>query len=1095
MPEPPESTNDASLMPIRRRVAACDRFVEAMRRGESPRIEDFLAEVLPTDRYELLEELRQISGADESARQGPDPVTEGPASGTEGRDDPDEATRVLSPVEGEGSRAGAFLGRGETLGRYRIEERIGQGGMSVVYRAIDTTVGRPVALKVLRLSGQAPEESIERFRIEMRAIGRLSHDGVVPIYDVGEDHGLHFLVMRHFPEGSLANCLKEAPLPDRRAAVLMARVARAVEALHGLGVIHRDLKPSNILLDRDGHPHVGDFGLAKILGEDPDLTRDAAVLGTPAYMPPEQATDPAHAREAADVYSLGATLYCALTGRPPFQSADPIETLRQVRDLDPQTPRRLNPSISRDLEVICLKCLEKDPRLRFDGAGGLAEELERFARGEPIRTRPPSIPGRIARLASRRPLAAGLLGLVLALASATFATVTLLWVQAEQGRRRLEREGYFDHVALAAQALAANRTDVAGRLLEECPTPLRGWEWRILWRLRHGSPTTLPDPSTSLRAVAFRPDSSTLVGIGRRGFAGTWDLATGRGLGTLPGLPEDAEVRDVAWLTSKEQADCIAVGFQDGSVRLWGRDPGRGEPGWSARPIGERHGQAVHHLAAHAPSGRLLSAGDDGRILSWEAATGRSAVLARFRRPLWDVAISADGRAYAATGEDRRVWLGRFGAGDPEVLGRIDGTGMALAFSPDGRTLASGDSGGSIMLWDVDRPTHARKLEGHLDGITGLSFSPDGLRLASGGDDALVKLWDTSDGREALSLKAAGPVEDVAFSPDGRYLAATTDDGPATVWATTPAPEPREPRPTVLDGHEGTIVALAVSAGGERVASGGNDGTVLLRDTDGGKPRALTATDRLPSKVNAVSFRGDGRFLAAGGRDRMIWIWDARSGGLAGCLEGHGDWIGALAYGPDGRSMASGDRSGRVLLWDVERRSCRELGRCLEGVYALAFHPGGDLVAAAGADRAIWLWDRRGGPPDRLPGHAANVEDLAFSPDGRLLASASSDKAAILWDLASLKERHRMEGHAGRVWGVAFSPDGRTLATAGADRVVRLWDVETGRKRLELRGHQAHVCAVAFSPDGRFLASGGGDRTVRLWPADDWSDAALRASR
>jgi WD40 repeat protein len=965
--------------------------------------------------------------------------------------------------------------------------------MSVVYRAVDMTVGRTVALKVLRISGHAPEESIERFRIEMRAIGRLNHDCVVPIYDVGEECGHHYLVMRHFPEGSLAACLRAAPLPDRRAAALMARVARAVESLHGLGVIHRDLKPSNILLDGDGHPHVGDFGLAKILGEDPELTRDAAVLGTPSYMPPEQATDPAHAREAADVYSLGATLYCALTGRPPFQSADPIETLRQVRDLDPQPPRRLNPSISLDLEVICLKCLEKDPRLRFDGARELAEELERFARGEPIRTRPPSIPGRIARLASRRPLAAALLGLVVVLATATFAAVTLSWLQAEQGRRRLERDAYFDHVALAAEALTGNRVDRAERWLKDCPVPLRGWEWRVLWRLCHESPTTLPGPDTPLRTLAFRPDSSGLVGIGRRGYARAWDLATGRSLETLPGLPEDVGVRDMAWMAPKGNADCIAVGFEDGSVRIWVQ----GERGWSLRPLGGRHQQAVHRLAAHAQSGRLLSVGDDGRILSWDVATGRSAVLAALGRPLWDVAISPDGESYSVTGEGRRVWLGRFGAGAPPVLGEINGTGMALAFSPDGRTLASGEASGSIILWDVDRSAENRELEGHLDGITGLAFSPDGLRLASGGDDALVKLWDTTDGREVLSLKAAGPVEAVDFSPDGRYLAATTDGGPATVWDASPAPEPRLPHPEVLSGHEGTIVTLAVSARGERIASGGNDGTVRLWDAARGESTVLATGARHPSKINAVSFRDDGHFLAAGGRDHLIWIWDARSGELAGHLEGHRDWVGALAYGPDGRSLASADQTGRVLLWDLETQGVapRELGRCPDGVYALAFHPGGDLVAAAGEDRVIWLLDRRGSPPAPLEGHASSVVDLSFSPDGRLLASAGSDRAVIVWDLGSRKMRYRLEAHAGRVWGVAFSPDNQTLATAGADRAVRLWDVETGRKRLELRGHEGHVCAVAFSPDGRFLASAGGDRTVRLWPAADWAVAAPEASR
>ena len=347
------------------------------------------------------------------------------------------------------------LAPGSMFGPYRIEEWIGGGGMGDVYRGARHP--RPPPRR--RPEGAAPRRRHDRrpdpaFRAEKRVNGRLNHKGIVQSYDVGEDRGRHYLVLELLAGGSLSDRVKTGTLPDREAADLLAQVASAVGHGHLRGIIHRDLKPSNILLDAEGRPHVSDYGLARLLGADDDLTMQGTLLGTVSYMPPEQARDPGGVRETADVYSLGATLYCLLTGRPPFQSPDLHATLRQVLDVDPVPPRRLNPTISLDMEAVCLKCLEKDPGRRFADAEELAEELRRVERDEPTRTRPLSWAGRLVRWSRRRPTVAALSASLLTLAAVSFTAVTLLGLWAERGRRGLERNDYFKGLALAAEALA-----------------------------------------------------------------------------------------------------------------------------------------------------------------------------------------------------------------------------------------------------------------------------------------------------------------------------------------------------------------------------------------------------------------------------------------------------------------------------------------------------------------------------------------------------------------------------------------------------------------------------------------------------------------
>lgn len=269
---------------------------------------------------------------------------------------------------------------------YRFVRLLGQGGMGVVFEAIQESLERPVAIKVISQS-YSNEESRRRFLTEARALAAVPHPNIVAVYDFGEREGAPYLVMEYCPGGSLSQRLGGTPMSSQPAASLMGQIALGVQAAHTAGILHRDLKPGNILFTADGTPKITDFGLARLGERSAGATMIGAVMGTPSYMSPEQAQGLSDLGPTTDVYSLGATLYECLTGRPPFRSESVMDTLMKVMSEDPVSPRQLVPNVPRDLEAICLRCLQKDPTKRYASAEELAADLERVATGEPIATR------------------------------------------------------------------------------------------------------------------------------------------------------------------------------------------------------------------------------------------------------------------------------------------------------------------------------------------------------------------------------------------------------------------------------------------------------------------------------------------------------------------------------------------------------------------------------------------------------------------------------------------------------------------------------------------------------------------------------------
>jgi tetratricopeptide (TPR) repeat protein/predicted Ser/Thr protein kinase len=361
---------------------------------------------------------------------------------------------------------------------YEILKELGRGGMGVVYQARQTSVNRVVALKMILAGSHAGEQELQRFLTEAEAVAALQHPNIVQLYEFGEHDGLPYFTLEFVPGGNLADKLHGLSQPPREAARLAEQLARAMQAAHGRGIVHRDLKPANVLLAEDGTPKIADFGLAKKVNGDSGLTATGAIMGTPSYMAPEQAGGECkHVGPAADVYALGAILYEMLTGRPPFLAASPLETVQQVLTSEPVPPSHLHPKLPRDLETICLKCLQKKPGQRYAGAEALADDLGRFLAGEPIRARPVGRIERAWRWCRRNPRIAVLTATLVAVVAAGFGGVLWQWQRAENNarvadRRRGEAEDNF-HLAQDAVQRCVRLVSENRQLSEPALQPLR----------------------------------------------------------------------------------------------------------------------------------------------------------------------------------------------------------------------------------------------------------------------------------------------------------------------------------------------------------------------------------------------------------------------------------------------------------------------------------------------------------------------------------------------------------------------------------------------------------------------------------------------
>jgi WD40 repeat protein len=1018
------------------------------------------------------------------------------------------------------------------VGDYEILAEIGRGGMGVVYQARHVRLGRLVALKMLLGGCVADPEQRQRFRAEAEAVARLQHPHIVQLFEVGDyeaGEGLPcpYFTLEFVEGGSLAQRLAGRPAPPRQAAAWLEPLARAVHYAHHQDIIHRDLKPSNVLLTRDGQPKICDFGVAKFLAGSDLKTLSGMLVGTAEYMAPEQAEGKTAAEPATDVYALGAILYEMLTGRPPFKGTSTLDTLNQVRQVEPVPPRRLQPRLPRDLETVCLKCLEKDPRRRYGSAEALAEDLRRFQEGRPIIARPVSGWERAAKWCRRRPAQAAQAAALVAVTLLGLTGVIWQLLRAEAAKEVAIRERdaaqwqtYRANIAAATSALQLGNFNAAQGYLEATAAKYRNWEWRHLFSRLDSSQRALRGHEGAVAAVAFSPDGTCVVSASDDLIVRWWDLGTGRAVAVLPGRrPEPGFIRFS--LDGKH----LALPSTDGTVRLVelatpSRLRDRSQDGVVLR------GHAPpHECIGFSPDGsRIATRAKDGTGHLWDATTGAHLVALSPRvTPLTRMAFSPSGEQLAGGAHDGTIYVWDAASGSTLVAWQAHATPVeALAFNPDGTRLVSSAHypDHTLRLWDVATGRPVTTLTGHKNLASSLAFSGDGSRILSASWDQTARLWDAETGKEVATLQGhRGKVVQAAFGPRGAHVVTAAEDQTLRLWDARTGD-----LVAVLGSHRGAVLGVAFSPDGTRLASASADQTIRLWDVGLAERNGVFRGHM--GYVYGVTFSPDGRRVASAAWDGTVRIWDATTGQQTSLLEHKETIVSSVAFSPDGKLLVSVVRGNRVYLWDLATGKARYVwqasaapfsdgravfngkgslvavtGRAASvhmwdvssgkavavvgagqgGSYDVAFSPDGAQVLSLQQDWTVQLWDvATGAPRGVLRGHTDMVLSVVYSLDGRLIASASKDKTVRLWDAKAGAELAVLR-HGADVFGVAFSPDGSRLAAACRDNTIRLWDVATRDEVAELRGHADYVHAVAFSPDGTRLASASGDFTVRVW--------------
>jgi serine/threonine protein kinase/WD40 repeat protein len=997
------------------------------------------------------------------------------------------------------------IGTVRYFGDYELLEEIARGGMGTVFKARQVSLNRLVALKLISAGTLATEDLVKRFKAEAEAAASLAHPNIVPIFEIGEHEGQHYFSMgliegptlREALSGRRAGSDQLSVVSDQSqllntdhwslttSAKLLATVARAVHYAHQRGVLHRDLKPSNVLLDAKGEPHLTDFGLAKLIAKESTLTHTNAVMGTPAYMSPEQARgETKDVTTAADVYGLGAVLYETLTGSPPFGGGTSMETIRQVLEKEPRPPSQWNPAVDRDLETICLKCLEKDPSRRYASAEAMAEDLDRWLRQEPIAARPNTPIERIQKWVRRRPAIAALS------AAAGAALIVGLSISTWQWRRQVkatdfaQREQYRAKVALADTLLHEAQSERARETLLRSPEHMRHWEWGFLMDQAYPVVRTFTNCAESVNfrtkldntvgIVGFSSDGTCVLSGDGGGNIKVWDLISG---GLL--LSVQAERLPYQVILNARRNLLVATG-SGGWASVWDARSGK---------LLRKFERQDAHTAVSA-DGLQLAICQDGHVKIWETETGKEIV------PAGRFPTNATARFTGLNRDGSRMV---FGGGTnwttcDTATGRIISAISEsvdwdrFSLSPDGREILLITADANLVEYNLDTGQRLRVIA--LDCSEGV-FSPDGTHLAARSRDGTITLYETSK-FAFLRTVVRKTMEDefpVAFSPDNRLFATGGASGLVDVWPVDLGilPVPLRTAP----------ISVAVNADGRRAVVGCLDRSAAIVDVDTSTIRHLLQGHF--QVILDAAFSNDGRLVATASYDHTVKLWEAETGKELRTLKGHSEAVHAVAFGPDKKRVYSAGADGSVRIWDSDNGE--ELAKFVVHtniVWRLAVSPSGkDFLAGTSDGLAKWIDAETGAEKFVFPKAADSITALAFQPSGPHIAVGSADRHVRLWDAAKHELVKTLPAYDYTVASM-FSSDGRRLFVIssfngperGSSR-IEIWDTLDWTQTLSIPANEKFLHGAALSSDGRRLLAIGGAGGLKIWEPIPWRAADL----
>ena len=963
---------------------------------------------------------------------------------------------------------------GATIGRFRIIRLIGSGGMGSVYEAEQDQPRRRVALKVMRF-GWADASTFRRFAREVELLGRLQHPSIAPVHDAGvaqwQGRELPFFTMEYVRGRTLSQWLKDERRPLATTLELMARIAEGVDHAHARGVVHRDLKPGNVLVDESGAPKIIDFGLARddeSLASTPE-TEIGQVLGTIPYMSPEQfAGDSRQVDARTDVYAIGAMLYEALSGKPPFdlRRKTLAEAARIVATEEPSQIGSMHRELRGDVETIVQKALEKDRTRRYASAAELAADLRRYLRSEPISARPASAMYQLEKFARRnKALVAGIAATLLTLVLGIVGTTLGLWRAtaardaAVASAAEARFQAYVAQIGAAGAALGAHDVVQAAARLDACDASLRHWEWRYLTAHLDQSAEVL---AASPASIAVPSPDGTKLAVVQDGELRTIDIATRAVTAVSRSVPPT--VRDIAW--SRDSGRLAIANASGAAVTVFALSTG------DAIVLPTGHVDEVDSLA-FSPDGTIIATGSkDGSVRVIDAETGNSIVALRGLAINATVAFTPDARFLLAAGTGGAILWSCSGFTQFARYAVPDLTFGEAALSPDGALLAIAAADGSVRVVDTFSGNEVKTLQGDRSAALGVSFSADGAFIAARTADRVVRIWDKTTGlaRTILRGHRAG-LSGVRFDPVAPWRLFSSGADGIRSWDLRILDDDIESRE-----HCGDAWAPVYSDDGQKILTSGLDRTTRLWGGKDLEARGPFFGRLAPADAKAV--HPNGRHAAVATTAGPVLLWDLDENVEVAVLEGPGSEVKALGFSEDGRRLLAVSNGGGELCvfdWETQKLLDRSPGAGAFG--AAVILPGGERWAFASADgdgsTTVVVRDVAGRRADlRLAGHAEPVTALDVSRDGRrLLVNRWSRTDRRLWDLET--------GHAvgvitpiiEDVRSAALTPDAQRIAFGLADGSIEIHDAVRLAPIVSLRVAAAPIGGLAFSPDGAALCA------------------------
>jgi WD40 repeat protein/serine/threonine protein kinase len=983
----------------------------------------------------------------------------------------------------------------EQLGEFRLIRRIGGGGMGEVYLAQQESLGREVALKVVRPELLFFSAMRRRFRREVSAVARLQHSGIVPVYGAGEEQGLPYFTMERLDGCTLAELLQElqgrspeqvtgrdvervlallseerqeAPHPsifdERWPAIcmrLVAQVALALEHAHGRGVLHRDVKPSNVMLTHDGRALLIDFGLAAA-DWDPGQTRTGTQPGSLAYMSPEQVRgDRGAVNRRTDVYSLGVTLYELLTLRPPYFSETSAEAVRaQILRGDPRSPRALNRAVPRDAGIVCLKAMDPDPRRRYARAADMARDLQSVLDDRAIVASPSGWGLRARRWIQRHP--------TLSVATVLIVAAAAVFIWNQQVALRRSRG-----LSLTAHATAQLSEDPGLALLLAIEGAERNSDLAATNAL-YAVFSSLHERFTfPFESSEISEDGRRLVEVEKGELAWIWDVESRR---RLRGLEESSRLDPRSVLLDRTGA--LLVGqLEGGDVQVWSTESGRVVGSW---PLPGGLSKAFFG----PPGTTLLMFSGDRGLHARNVGDWRELGSAQLDSRPVDASIGPDGRNVVIAASDG-AYSWRPGAGNPQPLLEGSGSATAIDFSPDGDRVLIGAAERAFVIYSLATGQILVELPPREGGVDG-AFDPRGRWVVTAArEEAFV--CDATTGDVLHVLKGPGVrFGKIASSPDGRLLASVSSSREALVWSLDTGS-----LLLALKGHGAAPQTPTFTLDGRRLLTHARDDTTRLWDLRSRVPAQLLAPH--PGLVHTARFdTGCERVVAPVGDGNEAWIYGIPSGDRTHRLV-HGGRILRAEFSPDGSMVVTSGYDGVVRIWEL---STGELARSLEGhdrsVWYAAFSPDGERLATASDDGTARVWDLETGeeifsfPAGRGASGTVGVGTVDFAPDGERIVTGNTEGLGYVYDLGDPGSVVTLRGHLSHVDRARFSPDGRSIATCSGsgDDTARIWNARTGEEIYVLRGHVDEVYSVEFSRSATLLATASADGTARVWTTE-----------